>query len=66
MATAATQAQAALGGAGNLDRVGCAEVIDLGDRRRLALERDDSNPELWLDDGVIARAQEVSRWPARR
>jgi DNA-binding XRE family transcriptional regulator len=64
MATAATQAQAALRARGNLDRAGLAEVIDLSARRRLALERDDSDPELWLDDGVMGRAPEVSRWPA--
>ena len=66
MATAATQARAARRAGGILDRTGFAQVIDLDARRRVALERDDSDPERWLDDRATIRLLEVSTWPAPR
>ena len=71
MATAATNASAARRARGSLDGATSGQVIDLAARRRAAVERDDSDPERWLDDAVMVRAQEVraqevSTWPAPR
>jgi hypothetical protein len=66
MATAATQAQAARRAGGIPHLAGSGQVIDLAARRRAAQERDNSNPERWLDDAATVRAQEVSTWPALR
>jgi hypothetical protein len=66
MATAATQAQAARRAGGGLDRAGFAQVVDLAARRRVALQRDNSDPERWLDDAATVRLLEVSTWPAPR
>jgi hypothetical protein len=64
MATAATNA--ARRAQGSLDGATSAQVIDLAARRRASLERDDSDPERWLNDAATVRAQEVSTWPAPR
>jgi hypothetical protein len=66
MATAATNASAARRALGSLNGATSGQVIDLAAHRRAALERDDSDPERWLDDAVMVRAQEVSTWPAPR
>ncbi|MDX6342347.1 MAG: hypothetical protein QOH87_2485 [Trebonia sp.] len=66
MATAATNASASRRARGSLDAATSGQVIDLAARRRAALERDDCDPERWLDDAAMVRAQEVSTWPAPR